>query len=89
LIKNHRLVSLPRRQDEGHDTHRPSAWDDRDANPHGHTLIVLSKFTTTHYAEALGPCPHLVFSWSLSLPSISAKHENKVAPHAVLGARRD
>lgn len=52
------------------------------ANPHGHTLIVLSKFTTTEYAEALGPSPNVVFSWSLSLPSISSQYEKKVAPLA-------
>lgn len=55
----------------------------RDENPHGHTLIVLSKFTKTQYAEAFGPIPHLVFSWSLSLPSISRQYEKKVAPLAV------
>jgi DNA repair photolyase len=49
-------------------------------NPHGHTLIVLSKFTTTEFAEALGPSPNVVFSWSLSLPSISRRYEKKVAP---------
>lgn len=51
-----------------------------DSNPHGHTLIVLSKFTTTEYAEAFGPSPNVVFSWSLSLPSISRQYEKKVAP---------
>lgn len=50
------------------------------ANPHGHTLIVLSKFLNTEFAEALGPNPHVVFSWSLSLPSISRQYEKKVAP---------
>jgi len=49
-------------------------------NPHGHTLIVLSKFTTTEFAEAFGPSPYVVFSWSLSLPSISRRYEKKVAP---------
>jgi hypothetical protein len=50
------------------------------ANPAGHTLIVLSKFTTTEYAEACGVTPHVVFSWSLSLPSISRQYEQHVAP---------
>jgi hypothetical protein len=50
-----------------------------DENPIGHTLIVLSKFTSTHYAEAFGPSPNIVFSWSLSLPSISHAYEKKVA----------
>lgn len=49
-------------------------------NPAGHTLIVLSKFTATAYAEALGPSPNVVFSWSLSLPSISRDYEKKVSP---------
>lgn len=49
-------------------------------NPAGHTLIVLSKFTSTEYAEAFGPSPNVVFSWSLSLPTISRKYEKKVAP---------
>lgn len=49
------------------------------SNPNGHTLIVLSKFTSTEYAEALGPSPNVVFSWSLSLPSISQQYEKKVA----------
>lgn len=49
-------------------------------NPIGHTLIVLSKFTSTEYAEAFGPSPHVVFSWSLSLPTISRNYEKKVAP---------
>jgi len=51
----------------------------RDKNPHGHTLVVLSKFTTTEYADAIGPVSNAVFSWSLSLPSISAKYERRVA----------
>jgi hypothetical protein len=50
-----------------------------DENPVGHTLIILSKFTSTHYAEALGPSPNVTFSWSLSLPTISQKYEKKVA----------
>jgi len=50
-----------------------------DENPIGHTLIILSKFTSTHYAEAFGPSPNVVFSWSLSLPSISRAYEKKVA----------
>jgi hypothetical protein len=53
-------------------------------NSVGHTLIVLSKFTSTYYAEAFGPSPNVVFSWSLSLPSISRDYEKKVAS---LGAR--
>jgi len=48
-------------------------------NPVGHLLIVLSKFTSTSYAEALGPSKNVVFSWSLSLPTISQKYEKKVA----------
>jgi len=48
-------------------------------NPHGHTLIILSKFTSSEFAEAYGPTPHVVFSWSLSLPSISRQYEKKVA----------
>ena len=51
----------------------------QDFNPSGHTLIVLSKFTNTRYAEAFGPTKHVVFSWSLSLPSISERYEKKVA----------
>lgn len=48
-------------------------------NPNGHLLIVLSKFTSTSYAEALGPSNNVVFSWSLSLPTISRQYEKKVA----------
>ncbi|HSK73041.1 MAG TPA: hypothetical protein VK892_15180, partial [Pyrinomonadaceae bacterium] len=48
-------------------------------NPNGHTLIILSKFTATKYAEVFGASRHVVFSWSLSLPSISQKYEKKVA----------
>jgi DNA repair photolyase len=48
-------------------------------NPSGHSLIILSKFTATKYAEVFGTSPHIVFSWSLSLPSISQKYEKKVA----------
>jgi hypothetical protein len=51
-----------------------------DSNPVGHTLIVLSKFTSTEYAEVFGPSPNVVFSWSLSLPSISERYEKKVSP---------
>jgi DNA repair photolyase len=51
----------------------------REENPVGHILIVLSKFTSTEYAEALGPCDNVVFSWSLSLPSISRDFEKKVS----------
>lgn len=50
------------------------------ANPLGHVLIILSKFTSTTFAEALGPSPNVIFSWSLSLPSISELYEKKVAP---------
>ena len=58
-------------------------------NPSGHTLVVLSKFTTTEFAEALGPNPNVVFSWSLSLPSISQQYEKRVASlHARLGTAR-
>jgi DNA repair photolyase len=49
-------------------------------NPTGHTLIILSKFTSTEYAEAFGPSPNVVFSWSLSLPSISRDYEKRVSP---------
>jgi DNA repair photolyase len=51
-------------------------------NPHGHTLVVLSKFTTTEFAERSieSPARNVVFSWSLSLPSISERYERKVAP---------
>jgi DNA repair photolyase len=52
----------------------------KNENPVGHTLIVLSKFTSTEYAEAFGPSPYVVFSWSLSLPTISRQYEKKVAP---------
>ena len=51
-------------------------------NPHDNLLIVLSKFTSTQYAEALCAAPpprNTVFSWSLSLPSISKKYELGVA----------
>jgi len=48
-------------------------------NPNNHSLIVLSKFTSTNYAEALGPAKNVIFSWSLSLPTISKKYEKKVA----------
>lgn len=51
----------------------------KNENPVGHTLIVLSKFTSTSFAEALGPSPNVVFSWSLSLPTISRDYEKKVA----------
>lgn len=51
-------------------------------NPAGHTLIVLSKFTTTRYAEAAAGAParYVVFSWSLSLPTVADLFEKKVAP---------
>ena len=52
-------------------------------NQAGCTLIVLSKFTTTEFAERFGPTPNTVFSWSLSLPSISQRYERKVSPLAV------
>jgi DNA repair photolyase len=48
-------------------------------NPHGHTLVVLSKFTNTRYAEAFGPASNVAFSWSLSLPTISRLYEHGVA----------
>lgn len=51
----------------------------RDHNPIGHLLIILSKFTSTQYAEAFGPSPNVVFSWSLSLPTISQDYEKRVA----------
>jgi DNA repair photolyase len=51
-----------------------------DTNHAGHTLIVLSKFTSTQYAEALGPSNNVIFSWSLSLPTISDRYEKKVSP---------
>ena len=50
-----------------------------DENPTGHILIILSKFTSTNFAEAFGPSPYVVFSWSLSLPTISRLYEKKVA----------
>lgn len=50
-----------------------------DENPVGHLLVVLSKFTSTSYAEAFSPSPNVVFSWSLSLPTISRDYEKKVA----------
>jgi len=49
-------------------------------NPNGHTLIVLSKFVETRYAEAFGPQRNVVYSWSLSLPTISLVYERAVAP---------
>jgi DNA repair photolyase len=55
-------------------------------NPFGHMLIILSKFTSTSYAETFGPSPNIVFSWSLSLPTISRDYEKKVAS---LDARLD
>ena len=58
----------------------------RDENPNGHLLIVLSKFTSTSYAEALGPSDNVVYSWSLSLPTISRTYEMRVAS---LDARLD
>jgi spore photoproduct lyase len=48
-------------------------------NPVGHSLIVLSKFTNTQFAEDLGPSDNVIFSWSLSLPTISRYYEKKVA----------
>ncbi|WP_208734619.1 hypothetical protein, partial [Corallococcus praedator] len=48
-------------------------------NPNKHALIVLSKFTSTKFAEALGPAKNVIFSWSLSLPTISKNYEKKVA----------
>ncbi len=52
----------------------------KDENPVGHALIVLSKFTSTEYAEVIGPSRNVIFSWSLSLPSISRDYEKKVSP---------
>lgn len=60
-----------------------SSWE---TNPAGCRLVVLSKFTTTEHAEAaaqaagLPPNDRVVFSWSLSLASISRQYERKVAP---------
>jgi len=51
----------------------------RDQNPVCHTLIILSKFTSTQYAEAFGPSPNIIFSWSLSLPTISNDYEDRRA----------
>lgn len=50
-----------------------------ESNPVGHKLIILSKFTSTQYAEAFGPSENVIFSWSLSLPTISRDYEKKVA----------
>lgn len=47
-------------------------------NPTGHVLIILSKFVNTEYAEFFGPSSNIIFSWSLSLPSISRQFEKKV-----------
>jgi len=55
-------------------------FDNKESNPAGHALIVLSKFTNTQSAEAFGPSPNVVFSWSLSLPTISRLYEKKVTP---------
>ena len=55
-------------------------FGDPERNRAGSTLIVLSKFTTTEFAEHFGPTPNTVFSWSLSLPSISRRYEKKVSP---------
>jgi len=57
-------------------------FDDAKLNAAGHTLVVLSKFTSAQYAEALGPSRNVVFSWSLSFPTISRLYEKKVAPLA-------
>src|SRR5205085_8802985 len=35
--------------------------------------------TSTQYAEAFGPSDNVIFSWSLSLPTISRDYEKKVA----------
>jgi DNA repair photolyase len=48
-------------------------------NPAGHTLIILSKYTSTGFAEVFGPSQNVIFSWSLSLPTISRLYEKKVA----------
>lgn len=57
-------------------------FNDEELNQAGHTLIILTKFTNTRYVEALGPSPNVVFSWSLSIPTISRLYERKVAPLA-------
>lgn len=49
-------------------------------NPGSNTLVILSKFTSTEYAEAQGPNKHTVMSWSLSLPTIARKYEKSVSP---------
>lgn len=51
-------------------------------NPVGHTLIVLSKFVSTEFAEKAsgGPARNVVFSWSLSLPTVARRFEQKVSP---------
>ena len=58
-------------------------FSDPARNRAGSTLIVLSKFTTTEFAERFGSTPNTVFSWSLSLPSISERYERKVSPLAL------
>lgn len=56
-------------------------FSERESNPSNCRLVVLSKFTTTEFAEAsAAPNDRVIFSWSLSLPSISRKYEKKVAP---------
>jgi DNA repair photolyase len=50
-----------------------------ESNPVGHKLIILSKFTSTQYAEVFGPSDNVIFSWSLSLSTISRDYEKKVA----------
>ncbi len=55
-------------------------FDDHIKNEVGNVLIVLSKFISTEYAERFGPSPNVIFSWSLSLPSISRIYEKKVSP---------
>jgi DNA repair photolyase len=49
-------------------------------NPYGHLLIILSKFISTQYIEKFGPSNNILFSWSLSFPTISKKYEKKVTP---------
>jgi len=56
-------------------------FSSRVTNPFGSRLVILSKFTTTEFAEAAArPNDRVIFSWSLSLPTISRRYEKKVAP---------
>ena len=49
-------------------------------NPYNNLLVILSKFINTEYVEKFGPSNNIVFSWSLSFPTISNKFEKKVTP---------